>query len=146
MTRRVNIKQILADHKARRKLMVPCIQALQAREGIETTLEQAEKAYDAVQTEKSLGAFQDLLSTSISGVRWNPATQSVHPMYPESPCYYQAYSTCHLWEVRYWPDTGKYIVAMEGIIGHSNSLPRALKDIDRQIKSLQRRFNTHTSI
>ena len=32
--------------------MVPVIQAIQAREGIETTQEQAEQAYDAVQKRK----------------------------------------------------------------------------------------------
>ena len=40
---RVNVKAILADPDLRRKLMVRTIQATQAREGIETTEEQAEQ-------------------------------------------------------------------------------------------------------
>ena len=46
--KRVDIKRILADPDLRRELMVPTIQALQAREGIETTREQAERAYYVV--------------------------------------------------------------------------------------------------
>jgi len=46
--RRVDLKAILADKDLRRSLMVPVIQATQAREGIETTWAQAERAYDAV--------------------------------------------------------------------------------------------------
>ena len=38
--RRVNLKGILADQDLRRDLMVPTIQALQAREGIDTSREQ----------------------------------------------------------------------------------------------------------
>jgi hypothetical protein len=45
---RVNIKAILADPAKRRAMMVPAIIAIQAREGIVTTLAQAEAAYDAV--------------------------------------------------------------------------------------------------
>ena len=45
---RVNVKVILADPDLRRKLMVRTIQATQAREGIETTEEQAERAYYVV--------------------------------------------------------------------------------------------------
>jgi len=52
MNRRINIKAILKNRVLRRKLMVPVIQAIQAREGIETTQEQAEQAYDAVQKRK----------------------------------------------------------------------------------------------
>ena len=46
--RRVNVKAILADPDLRRKLMVSTIQATQAREGIETTEEQADRAYYVV--------------------------------------------------------------------------------------------------
>ncbi len=46
--RRVNIKAIMADPRQRRDLMVRVIQATQAREGINTTEEQAERAYYAV--------------------------------------------------------------------------------------------------
>lgn len=49
---RVDIKGILSDPCLRRKLMVEVIIATQAREGIETTREQAENAYDRVQEEK----------------------------------------------------------------------------------------------
>jgi hypothetical protein len=47
--RRVNIRAVLGDPVQRRELMVRCIVAIQAREGIETTQEQAEAAYDRVQ-------------------------------------------------------------------------------------------------
>lgn len=48
--RRVNMKALLADDDLRRELMVSTIQATQAREGIETTREQAERAYDCIVT------------------------------------------------------------------------------------------------
>lgn len=46
--RRVNIKAILADPVLRKKLMVSTIIATQAREGIDTTEQQASDAYDKV--------------------------------------------------------------------------------------------------
>jgi len=54
--KRVNVKAILADADLRRKLMVSTIQATQAREGIETTAEQADRAYYVVK-EGEKGAF-----------------------------------------------------------------------------------------
>ena len=57
--RRVDIRGILADSDLRRELMVPTLQATQAREGIETTSEQAERAYYVV-TEGEKAAFFDL--------------------------------------------------------------------------------------
>ena len=45
---RVDIRRILRDERLRRELCVGALQALQNREGIETTREQAEAAYDAV--------------------------------------------------------------------------------------------------
>lgn len=57
--RRVNVRAILADKDLRRALMVPTIQAIQAREGIETTWEQAERAYYVV-TEAERAAFFEL--------------------------------------------------------------------------------------
>lgn len=57
--RRMNVRAILADKNLRRALMVPTIQAIQAREGIETTREQAERAYYVV-TEAERAAFFDL--------------------------------------------------------------------------------------
>jgi len=57
--RRVDIRGILADPNLRRELMVPTIQATQAREGIQTTREQAERAYYVV-TEGERAAFFDL--------------------------------------------------------------------------------------
>jgi len=45
----VVIRTILSNPVMRRDLLVQCIIALQAREGIETTREQAERAYDEVQ-------------------------------------------------------------------------------------------------
>ncbi len=55
---RFDVKRILADPDLRRKLMVPTIQATQAREGIETTKEQADRAYYVV-TEGERATFFD---------------------------------------------------------------------------------------
>src|SRR6266498_2434696 len=57
--RRFDIRGILANPDLRRELMVPTIQATQAREGIETTREQAERAYYVV-TQQERIAFFDL--------------------------------------------------------------------------------------
>jgi len=57
--RRVNLKGILADSNLRRELMIPTIQAIQAREGIDTSKEQAERAYYVV-TELDKASFFDL--------------------------------------------------------------------------------------
>ena len=46
--KRIDIKAILANPQQRRELMVRCIIAIQAREGITTTRQQAEAAYDKV--------------------------------------------------------------------------------------------------
>lgn len=48
------LKSVLDNPTLRRELMVLLIQATQARAGIETTKEQAERAYDAIQAEKRL--------------------------------------------------------------------------------------------
>jgi len=45
---RVGVRSILRDEGLRRRLMVGVIRATQAREGIETSQEQAELAYDKV--------------------------------------------------------------------------------------------------
>jgi hypothetical protein len=50
--KRVDIKAILRDPVKRRELMVRCIIATQAREGITTSREQAEAAYDKIAAEK----------------------------------------------------------------------------------------------
>jgi hypothetical protein len=52
-SKRVNVKKILADEGQRKDMMSSTIQATQAREGIETTREQAEAAYDKVRAEKT---------------------------------------------------------------------------------------------
>ncbi len=52
MRTQVDLKAILSDIKLRKELMVPTIQAVQAREGIDTTTEQAERTYDKVQEER----------------------------------------------------------------------------------------------
>ena len=57
--RRVNMKALLANADLRRELMVSTIQATQAREGIETTREQADRAYYVV-TEAENAVFFDL--------------------------------------------------------------------------------------
>ena len=46
---------LLADPVKRKELMVRVIIATQAREGIETTREQAEAAYEKIQREKRYG-------------------------------------------------------------------------------------------
>ena len=57
--RRIDMKALLADADLRRELMVSTIQATQAREGIETTRDQADRAYYVV-TESDKAAFFDL--------------------------------------------------------------------------------------
>lgn len=49
--RRIDMRALLADDVKRKALMVDCIIATQAREGITTTREQAETAYEKVQAE-----------------------------------------------------------------------------------------------
>jgi len=49
--KRVNIKKILQDPLKKKELMVGAIQFLQNIEGIDTTREQAENAYDKIQDE-----------------------------------------------------------------------------------------------
>ena len=49
---RVNIKEILANPEQRRRLLVRSVIAIQAREGIVTTVEQAERAVRTVQKEE----------------------------------------------------------------------------------------------
>lgn len=58
-SKRVNVKSILADADLRRKLMVSTIQATQAREGVETSVAQADHAYYVV-TEAERAAFFQL--------------------------------------------------------------------------------------
>ena len=58
-SKRVDLKKILADSDLRRKLMVSTIQATQAREGIQTTVAQASRAYYVV-TEGEKTSFFDL--------------------------------------------------------------------------------------
>lgn len=50
-SRRVDVRSILLDPVKRRELMVRSLMAIQHREGIMTTREQAEQAYDRVQQE-----------------------------------------------------------------------------------------------
>lgn len=57
--RRLDLKKILADSDLRRKLMVSTIQATQAREGIVTSVEQADRAYTVV-SEGEKAAFFEL--------------------------------------------------------------------------------------
>lgn len=64
--RRVDIRSILAKSDLRRELMVPTLRATQAREGIDTTSEQAERAYYVV-TEGEKVAFFDLEQFGPSG-------------------------------------------------------------------------------
>jgi hypothetical protein len=51
-TKRVDLKAILSDPTKRRELMIRSIIAMQAREGITTTYEQAARAYDKIQKMK----------------------------------------------------------------------------------------------
>ena len=55
--KRINVKAILADGDLRRKLMVSTIQATQSREGIDTTPEQAHRAYYVVSEGERAGFF-----------------------------------------------------------------------------------------
>ncbi len=51
---RINMVDLLADPVKRKELMIRVIMATQAREGVETTREQAEVAYDKVQSKKGI--------------------------------------------------------------------------------------------
>ena len=53
MNTRVNIREIISNLALRRKLFVEVIIATQAREGVVTTPEQAQAAYDKIQGERS---------------------------------------------------------------------------------------------
>ncbi|MGO9118777.1 MAG: hypothetical protein ACLQPD_14360 [Desulfomonilaceae bacterium] len=74
--KRFDIKGILADPDLRRKLMVPTIQATQAREGIETTEEQARRAYYVV-SEGARCAFINLQRFRGTGVGTSDRRHSV---------------------------------------------------------------------
>ena len=50
--RRFDIKRLLGNRALRKQLMVNLIKVTQNREGINTTTEDAERAYDKVQREK----------------------------------------------------------------------------------------------
>jgi hypothetical protein len=50
--RRVDIRAILAEPEKRRELLIRALMALQAREGIETSREQAENAIDRIKARK----------------------------------------------------------------------------------------------
>jgi len=52
MSRRIDIRAILADPVKRRRLMALTLQATQAREGREITLERAYEVYDKIQAER----------------------------------------------------------------------------------------------
>ena len=52
--RRLNVRAILADPAQRRRLIVGVIIATQAREGIDTTPEEAGAAYDRVLAERNV--------------------------------------------------------------------------------------------
>ena len=56
--RPVSLRRILADPDSRRKLMVSTIQATQAREGIRTTDEQAQRAYYVVSEREKTAFFR----------------------------------------------------------------------------------------
>ena len=49
MSRRIDIKAILSDPGLRRKLLVRCLRATQAREGRDITWERAYEVYDSAQ-------------------------------------------------------------------------------------------------
>ena len=52
MSRRIDVRAILADPVKRRRLMALCLQATQAREGRDLTLAQAYAVYDRMQASK----------------------------------------------------------------------------------------------
>lgn len=78
---RVNVRAILADKDLRRRLMVSTIQATQAREGIDTSHEQADRAYYVV-TEAERTAFFNLEKFRAVGGqserRWEMFVRSLH--------------------------------------------------------------------
>lgn len=53
--KRLDIREILRNPVTRRRIMAQVIVATQAREGIDTTLEQAYAAYDRIQEERRRG-------------------------------------------------------------------------------------------
>ena len=79
-SKRVNVKAILADPDLRRTLMVSTIQATQAREGIETTPEQADRAYYLVSEAEKVSCF-DLVGFKAGGSR---PTDDRHPQFVRS--------------------------------------------------------------
>ena len=50
---RINVKAILADEAARKRMLVGACIAIQAREGIDTTRAQMEAAYDKIIAERA---------------------------------------------------------------------------------------------
>lgn len=51
MSRRLDVRAILADPVLRRKLLARCLRATQAREGREITWERAYEVYDKIRRE-----------------------------------------------------------------------------------------------
>lgn len=47
LEKRINVKEILRDPGLRRAMLVPALQAIQHREGVMTTREQAEAPYNS---------------------------------------------------------------------------------------------------
>lgn len=52
MVKRLDVNAILQDLAKRKRLMIATLIATQAREGITTTWEQAERAYEKIQEER----------------------------------------------------------------------------------------------
>jgi hypothetical protein len=71
---RVDIKAILGNPTMRRVIITRCIIATQAREGITTTLEQAEVAYDRIQGGKTMHGLHYI-------VRMNKAVHATDDYY-----------------------------------------------------------------
>ena len=65
MISRVDMQAILTDMRQRRDMLVPAIQTIQNREGIDTTSEQAARAYDRVQAEKDVEVSADDLVDTV---------------------------------------------------------------------------------
>ncbi len=111
--KRVDVKKILANPEQKREMMTRTIQATQAREGVETTREQAEAAYDKVQAEKVAQKAQPEAKAApqeAPEVKEAPKAPEVKPKAPEAKPQAQSIKRTpeHRAELRGLLDAGEY--------------------------------------
>lgn len=85
MARRVKIRDILGDPEERKELMIRTIIATQAREGIDVTREQAERAYEKVQEviqEEPRRNDEQSLAAAEKGFKRFHSKKELEPIYP----------------------------------------------------------------